>query len=190
MDSSGREHYQNIRYFSRRFLATLNTSNKTQYNITYNDYENIRLFAGIQKHQWNRDINDTAISSGIDETYKWLEYSIGLKTDIFINNNNLINIDVAYLITRNATIKVDLSRVDLGSTELDIANGTGGHINLGWETAYNDTTRIGLSFFFEAWGFGRSNTKPTQGGRIPVFVTEPRSETRNSGLQFNIEYSF
>jgi len=153
-------------------------------------YEKTQLFAGAQSHQWNRDIRDNNNISGIDETYKWLEYTIGLSYDILLNPDNVLNLEAAYLVTRNATINVDLSRVNLGSAKLDIADGTGGRVNLNWKTAYTDNTHIGLSFFFEAWDFGRSNTKPTQGGTSAIFITEPGSETRNTGLKFNIEYSF
>lgn len=153
-------------------------------------YKNIHLYVGAQQHRWDRDIKDTSIASGIDETYRWLEYSIGLDSDIFINQNNLINVDIAYLLTRDATIDVDLSRINLGSATLDIGDGNGGRISLSWKTIYTKSTRLGLTFFFEAWNFGRSNTKQTQGGSSPIFVTEPRSETRNTGLKFNFEYMF
>jgi hypothetical protein len=153
-------------------------------------YTNTYLFAGAQFHQWNRDIKDNGNISGIDETYKWLEYSVGINYDILLDHEDTLSLEAAYLITRNATIDVDLSRINHGSTELDIGNGTGGRIRLGWRTSYTDTTRIGLTFFFEAWDFGRSNTKATRGGTTTVFVTEPRSETRNTGLQFNIEHNF
>ena len=80
--------------------------------------------------------------------------------------------------------------MDYGSARLDIGDGTGGRLNLSWKRLSENNTRYGLSLFFEGWDFGRSNTKLTQGGSSSVFVTEPRSETRNIGLKFNIEYMF
>lgn len=153
-------------------------------------YEKINLFIGIQSHQWDRDINDTGNVSGIYETYKWHEYAIGLNSDVYTRENNTLNLEVAYLLIRNATIDVDLTRVNLGATTLDIADGTGARINLTWKTITTNNINYGLSLFAEGWDFGRSNTKPTQNSTALVFVTEPRSETRNIGLQFNIEYNF
>jgi hypothetical protein len=153
-------------------------------------YKKAHLFIGAQSHKWQRDIKDNNNISGIDETYKWIEYSIGLNSDIFINQKDIFNIEAAYLITRNGTIDVDLSRVNFGSTTLDLGDGTGGRLNLNWKRISENNTRYGLSLFFEGWDFGRSNTKQTQGGSSSAFVTEPRSETRNIGLRFNIEYSF
>ena len=152
--------------------------------------ENTHLFIGAQTHQWQRNIQDNNNISGLDETYKWIEYSIGLNTDIFIYQKDVFNIEAAYLLTRNGTLDVDLSRVNLGSTKLDLGDGTGGRLNLNWKRLSENNTRYGLSLFFEGWNFGRSNTKQTEGGSSIVFVTEPRSETRNIGLKFNIEYSF
>ena len=153
-------------------------------------YEKINLFIGIQSHQWDRDINDTSNVSGIYETYKWHEYAIGLNSDIYNRENNTLNLEVAYLLIRNATIDVDLSRINLGSTTLDITDGTGARVRLNWKTITTNNINYGLSLFAEGWDFGRSNTKPTQGGSPNVYVTEPRSETRNFGLKFNIEYNF
>jgi len=153
-------------------------------------YKEVLLFLGAQSHQWDRDIKDNNNVSGIYESYKWLEYSIGLNSDVYTRENHTLNLQVAYLLIRNATIDVDLTRVNLGSTTLDIADGTGARINLTWKTITTNNINSGLSLFAEGWDFGRSNTKQTQGGSTIVFVTEPRSETRNIGLQFNIEYKF
>ncbi len=153
-------------------------------------YKKVLLFLGAQSHQWDRDIKDNNNVSGLYETYKWLEYSIGLNSDVYTRENNTLNLEVAYLLIRDATIYVDLSRVNLGSTTLDIADGSGARINLTWKTITTDNSIYGLSLFAEGWDFGRSNTKQTQGGSPNVFVTEPRSETRNIGLKFNIEYKF
>ena len=153
-------------------------------------YKQVLLFLGAQSHQWDRDIKDNNNVSGLYESYKWLEYSIGLNSDVYSRENNTLNLQVAYLLIRNATIDVDLSSVNLGAATLDIADGTGARINLTWKTITTNNINYGLSLFAEGWDFGRSNTKQTQGGSSIVFVTEPRSETRNIGLQFNIEYNF
>ena len=153
-------------------------------------YKKINLFIRVQSHQWQRDINDNNNISGIDETYKWTEYSIGINSEILISPKDVLNLEAGFLITRNATLDVDLSRVDSGSTTLDLGDGSGARLNLGWKRTSENNINYGLSVFFEGWNFGRSNTKQTHGGSSSVFVTEPRSETRNIGLQFNFEYTF
>jgi hypothetical protein len=153
-------------------------------------FNNTNLFITTVSHQWRRDIRSNNGVSGILETYRWIELAIGLNYNFILDAKNTLNLEAAYLITRSATIDVDLTRVDLGTAVLDIGDGSGGKVDLNWSYRYTDTTSLGLSLFFEAWDFGRSNTKPTQGGSSSVFITEPRSETRNTGIYFNIEYNF
>lgn len=153
-------------------------------------YKDIRLFAGAQSHQWERDINDKNNISGIDETYEWLEYSLGLSTYFVITKKDKINLEASYLLIRNATVFVDLSRVDLGTTTLDLGDGTGARLNLSWLHQYKNDFNLGLGLFFEGWEFGRSNTRQLENSTSIIFVTEPRSETRNIGLKFNFEYMF
>ena len=153
-------------------------------------YKDIRLFVGAQKHQWERDIKDKNNISGIDETYEWLEYSLGLNTYFVITKKDKINLEASYLLIRNATVFVDLSRVDLGTTTLDLGDGTGARLNLSWLHQYKNDFNLGLGLFFEGWEFGRSNTRQLENSSSIIFVTEPRSETRNIGLKFNFEYMF
>lgn len=153
-------------------------------------YKNINVFISAQSHRWHRDIQDNNNISGIAETYKWMEYSIGLNSNFHFNKNDVLNLEAGFLITRNGTIDVDLSRVDYGSTKLNLGDSAGIRLKLFWRKQYKENIHYGPGLFFESWEFGRSNTKQTQGGSSSTFVTEPRSETRNIGLTFNVEYSF
>jgi len=153
-------------------------------------YKDIRLFASVQSQQWQRDINDNNDVSGIDETYEWLEYSVGLNTYFTITEKDKIKLEASYLLTRDATVYVDLSRVSLGTTTLDLGDGTGARLDLDWRHQYNNDINFGIGLSFEGWEFGRSNTRQTDNSSTIIFVTEPRSETINTVLKFNIEYMF
>ena len=153
-------------------------------------FKNTRLFSGIQLHKWDRDINDRNNISGIYEIYQWQEYAFGINSDFLINKNNTLNASIAYLLVRKARIYVDISRIGLGSTTLDIGNDDGARFKLKWKNLFADNIFYSLSLFAETWNFARSNSKFTEGGSSTVSVTEPRSETINMGLNFNIEYSF
>lgn len=153
-------------------------------------HEKSHIFISAQSHRWLRNILNNNDVSGITETYRWMEYSIGLNTDLPINDKNTLALEAGFLVTRNANIDVDLSRIDAGSATLDIGNGTGARVSLAWNRQYEVNIRYAAGIFFEAWEFGRSNTKQTSGGSSSVFITEPGSETRNTGIKLNIEYSF
>ena len=153
-------------------------------------YKTIQLFVGAQAHQWNRDIQDNDIASGLYESYKWREYSIGLNSSIQKNEHDTLSVEVAYLFIRDATMYVDLSRIDAGSTTLDLTNGKGARLRISWDRQHTENIHYGVSLVLEGWEFGRSNTKPTRGGLSSYLVTEPRSETQHAQLQFNIKHSF
>jgi hypothetical protein len=158
--------------------------------IEKNIFNHTHLYIGAQAHEWQRNIRDSNNVSGLDETYKWIEYSIGLRSDIFINQKDLLNIEAAYLLTRNGTLYADLSRAGIGYATLELGDDAGGRLNLSWKRTSENNSCYSLSVFFEAWDFGHSNTQLTQGGSPNRLITEPSSETRNIGLSFNIEYSF
>lgn len=153
-------------------------------------YQDINLFFSAQSHRWKRGIKDSNNISGIDETYQWLEYSIGFSSSIITSDKNTLILEAGLLATRQVSMDVDLSRVGLGAAELDLGNGTGTRLSLLWRPHFKDNFRYGIDVFFESWEFGRSNTKRTEGGASSVFVTEPRSETQNIGLKLNLEYGF
>jgi len=191
------EYYQgNVDYTGQTQTGIPHTTNTdTQFfrlagNIERNIYEQLNVFAGVQFHQWNRDIKDNNNVSGVDETYKWQEYAIGLNTDFSFYKNHIFNVSAAYLLIRNGTIDVDLSRINFGSTTLNLGDATGSRFTLSWSQINTNQINYGASLFIEAWEFGRSNTAATQGGARSAFVTEPRSETINIGLKLNVHYYF
>jgi len=157
--------------------------------VNRNLHQNLDVFVGIRHHQWNRDIQDRNNVSGLDETYIWQEYSLGLDSLIFNTESDLLNVRLAWLLIRNATIDVDISKIGLGQTTLDIGDGSGARLELEWQKKFDHELDYSLSLFFEGWNFGRSNTKATQGGSTSVLVTEPRSETRNLGVMLNFRFS-
>lgn len=191
------EYYQgNVDYTGQTQVGTPHsTTTDTQFfrlagNIQRALYEKLNVFAGAQMHQWNRDIKDNNNVSGVDETYKWQEYAIGLNTDFSFYKNQIFNVSAAYLLIRNGTIDVDLSRVNFGSTSLNLGDATGSRFTFSWSQKNTQQFNYGASLFIEAWEFGRSNTAATQGGARSAFVTEPRSETVNIGLKLNVHYYF
>jgi hypothetical protein len=153
-------------------------------------HHNIKIFAGAQARQWDRDIKDNNKVSGVDETYRWREFNVGVNTAFTILQQDRLSLEASLLLIRDATIFVDLSRVNRGTTTLDLGDDTGARFKLSWSRQYNNQINYGLGLFVETWQFGRSNTRQTQNSSTITFVTEPRSETLNTSLHLNIEYIF
>lgn len=158
--------------------------------VNIKTYKAIALLIGARSRQWDRNIRSTRNVGGIDEKYNWLEYSAGLHSDLEFNNNHTLSVEVSYLLIRKGTIDVNFSGTSLGSAHLNLGNGTGARLLVNWKTLITKNSQYDLSLFAEGWAFGRSNTKQAQGGSSITFVTEPRSETFNKGLNFNVKYLF
>ena len=159
----------------------------TPYNNLADNTTN--LYIGIKRHEWQRNIHDKNDISGLYEVYKWWEISAGIQSNLWSNKTQKISYGAGLLYIYEPTIFVDLSRIDRGTTTLNIGENFGGRLQLAWEINNNQQWTYGLNSYVEFWDFGRSNTRMTTGG-IPAGVTEPRSETRNFGLQATIQYTF
>lgn len=147
------------------------------------------LYIGIKRHEWQRNIHDNNNISGLYEVYKWWEISAGIQSSLWSNKTQRLTYDASLLYIYEPTIFVDLSRINRGSTTLNIGENYGGRLQLAWEQNNDPQWTYKLNTYAEFWDFGRSNTRSTKGG-ISTTVTEPRSETRNIGLQATIQYTF
>lgn len=147
---------------------------------------NSELFGSSKYTQWDRDILGP---SGFFEKYTWWELSIGVKSEIWRKNNQTLHLEFGLLRIKQPEIFVDLTKFNLGSTTLQIGEDYGGRFQLEWSQLDNSYWSLGLNAYLEFWDFGRSNTRLTTGG-TPTGVTEPRSETRNIGLQLSLKHLF
>lgn len=140
------------------------------------------LVFGATHHEWQRDIQDSSTLSGLFEIYRWWEISLGISSQFWAKDTQSWRAEAVLLRTVNPTIHVDISRADLGKTDLDLGTEWGARLQLSWTGAVNPKWQYGFKVFYEAWDFGRSGSKTTSGGAISLPVVEPRSETRHSGL--------
>lgn len=150
----------------------------------------LELFGSSRYTQWERDIKDNISVSGFFEEYTWWELSVGLKSEIWRKNNQRLHLEFGLLRIKQPEIFVDLTKFNWGSTTLQIGEEYGGRFQLEWSRPNGNAWSLGVNAYLEFWDFGRSNTKNTTGGFPNVGVTEPRSETRNVGLQLSLKHLF
>jgi hypothetical protein len=148
------------------------------------------LVFGIKHNEWQRDIQDSNTLLGPYEIYRWWETSIGISTQLWAKEKQSWRAEATLLRTVNPTIHVDLSKADLGKTDLDLGTEWGSRLQLSWTHETSAEWQHGLKIFYEAWDFGRSDFKNTSGGTGSLLVAEPRSETRHSGLLLVISKHF
>lgn len=148
---------------------------------------NTDIFISTSSHQWERDIQGKAGILGIFEKYQWQEISAGIKTNFLINKQSSWFVEVAILKTIEPEMYINLSEADLGSTNLKLGTDIGARFQLSWVEINTDKLSYGINAFYEAWNFGISDSKTTSGGSSSISVFEPRSETRHSGIQFQLK---
>jgi len=143
---------------------------------------------GIRHFHWDRDILDNNNILGLHEIYTWNELSIGLTFTTDILNDSYYWASITALHTFNANIEVFLENT---SENLKIDNNPGFRIHAGKSWLQNKHVSYSVSIITEYWEFGRSNSIFTDDFfGSSVFLTEPRSESLHTGLEFSYAYHF
>lgn len=147
-----------------------------------------RVVLGIQHRKWDRNILTRNNILGLHEIYTWNELNAGLKFELEQNNNTLYWAELSALYTLNPDMKIYLENT---SEILNLGPEPGFRINLGRKWLINKTSSYSINLFTEYWSFGRSNTIFTNDFfGSSAFITEPRSESFHTGLEFSINYNF
>jgi hypothetical protein len=148
------------------------------------------LYGGFGYRRWYRDIRPTETVSGISETYAWWYGSLGTAGIFHITSKLEWIIDVHLTRTIAPNVKVDFKDL-FDDTSLDLGERFGMRLALPLHYLAFDHTAIVVEPYFERWDLGRSITEPlTRRGAIVGTVFEPRSETRNFGINLGVMYSF
>ena len=149
-----------------------------------------RLVFAANFNEWERDINDSNGVSGLLEIYSWWEISAGATLEFWNKDDQSWQAGVFLIRTIDPGIHIDLSRANFGSTDLDLGAEWGSRLQLAW-TQYKDAgSHVSIKLYHEARDFGQSGTGATTGGASSLFVMEPRSESRHTGIQFLAGFNY
>lgn len=146
------------------------------------------LFFGFQYWRWDRDILTRNNVQGLHEIYHWYELEMGLRFNSEIVEQSWYWLDLSGLYVTNANMKI---RLPSSRLTLDLGSSPGARLRAGKSWSSNENLRLSLAFFAEYWEFGRSNTLFTDDfyGQA-AYITEPRSESFHSGLEFSFSTRF
>ena len=153
-------------------------------------YSNTNIYLATKYHQWNRNIQSNNGIASLFEQYQWWEIAVGSRISFWEKDRQAWIADIAILQTISPTIYVDLSSVDAGSTNLNLGSDTGARLQLMWKTSVEDQYTYGINAFYEIWDFGVSNSQNTSGGSLSLSIYEPESETRHTGIQFQLSFDY
>ena len=143
------------------------------------------LYGLVGYRYWERDIQSTSTASGGREEYYWLYLGAGAKGYFAKTTKQKWMWDVRTNLPINPKIYID----DLDE-ELDLGAKPGYRFAVSWQYAYSERMNILIEPYYETWDIGKSNSIYVTDGVNVYKVYEPDSETRNTGLNIGVRWTF
>ena len=150
-----------------------------------------KLYAGMGYRYWyrnilsGRDINGDPVA-GLLEEYRWFYSLLGYEVHFDASKDVKVGFDFRLTKMLNAKMDVDfLGFSGYDNTSVKLGNKVGARIAMPIEIKMRHSS-LTVAPFYEIIDIGKSNTvRLTSGGSPTNFVIhEPRSETRNAGIEF------
>jgi hypothetical protein len=149
-----------------------------------------QLFGGLGYRYWQRDIKSTSAATGVNETYTWWYGLLGGRGLYLANPRTTWLAEAQFMRPLDPEIEVDFNS-GLDDTRLDLGSEPGLRLSLAWQHTLNSGWRLDIVPFYDAGDIGRSQNRTLkQNGVVVGRVFEPRSETRNYGIQARLGVSF
>jgi len=149
-----------------------------------------QLYGGLGYRDWQRDITATPTATGVKETYTWWYALLGGRGLYHMNQRTTWLAEAQLMRPIDPEIEVDFNN-DLDDTRLDLGSEPGVWLSLAWQHELVSGWRLEIMPFYTAWDIGRSQSRPLkQNGVVVGNIYEPRSETRNYGIQARLGVSF
>jgi hypothetical protein len=155
------------------------------------DRQRLSLVAGAGHRKWQRDIHSTPDKLGLDETYRWYYWLLGLRGEHGFSARTRIVANVQVTRTVNPDIEVQFKENFADDVDLNLGQETAYKVSLEVRHQLGGRTSLWLMPWYERWDLGRSRTEDLyrNGDRIGT-VHEPRSETRNYGVSLGVRWLF
>lgn len=176
-----------------------------QYRLSDKPTKQHQLYGGIGYRYWRRDIQSIGNVSGILEHYKWFYGMLGLKSRLLKDYNSELSFDVRITHMLKANMDIDFKGfsatgfASLDDKTVDLGKKTNFRISIPWRIKIENSYTWLIEPYFEQWDIGKSNVvNLTESGTLVVLpecggicgVLEPRSETRNFGVNFQLVIPF
>jgi hypothetical protein len=195
--SSGRVDYDSPAVDSKTDEEILNLEVLAGTPLFASDRQRVSLVAGVGHRNWQRDIRSppSVIGApkvlGLDETYRWHYWLLGLRGEHEFNSRTRIVANVQVTRTANPEIEVEFKENFADDVNLDLGEETAFKVSLAVQRQLGGGASLWLSPWYERWDLGRSKDKDLYLNGVPIgTVWEPRSETRNYGISLGVRWQF
>lgn len=153
--------------------------------------QRVSLVAGAGHRRWQRDIRSTPTTLGLDETYRWFYWLLGLRGEHVFNERTRIVADAQLTRTVKPEIDVQFKANYADDASLDLGEETGFQASLTLNRKLGGGVSLWLMPWYEHWDLGRSSIETLyRNGASIGTVWEPRSETRNYGISLGVRWEF
>ena len=161
-----------------------------KYGLRLSRARNHGPYAGIGFRYWlrnirsGRDINGDAVA-GLLEQYRWSYGLLGYTGNFHVSENITLGFDIRHTYMFNGKMDVDfLGYKNYDSTQVELGNRAGLRFALPIQRKIR-SHRLILSPYYEILDIGKSNSVRVTADGVPTDTTihEPRSETRNMGIE-------
>lgn len=153
------------------------------------------VYGGLGYRYWARDIRPTRTAggqpvSGLFEVYDWWLVFFGTKVELYNKNASRWSLDLRVLRILAPELRVDATS-QFDQARLDLGERYGMRLSLPWQYKLDKATHLTIEPYAEGWELGRSPTVPlTRNGVVIGTIFEPRSETRNYGINLGFSRRF
>ncbi|NOY73979.1 MAG: hypothetical protein GXP14_16685 [Gammaproteobacteria bacterium] len=150
------------------------------------------LYGGLGYRHWRRDIKSTRTASGLLEYYMWPYWILGTTAGYHFQAKTQLQFDIRITRPINPSMRVHFKKNNLDSSELELDARLGSRISLTLSQTLTKQLAMAVEPYYQRWDLERSTPVPlkSNGMMIGGSITQPRSETRNSGLDFTVIYKF
>ncbi|MFK5915243.1 MAG: hypothetical protein QM484_12805 [Woeseiaceae bacterium] len=171
--------------------AILDTHFKLGRNFNDDYGRSHALYMGVGYRYWYRNIRPSIDSqgnlvAGLLERYYWQYYLLGYGVKFQASQNTKVGLDFRLTKMVNAKMDVDfLGFKNYDNTQVDLGNKVGARLAVPIEIQMRRNSFF-ITPYYEIIDIGKSNSVRVTVDGVPINTTihEPRSETRNVGIEF------
>lgn len=144
------------------------------------------FFLRLELVTWDRDIQSSNGVSGLYEQYRWNEVGAGIRQRLFAQRNEDVYLLFDVFRVSDPAMTVDLTSSGYGIQKLYLGNKSGFKAALDWQISNNGQVNYGILVFYERYQFGQSDYISVGGSTGGALIREPRSESRQLGMQISL----
>jgi hypothetical protein len=150
----------------------------------------LQLRAGGGYHSWWRNARSTNFAIGFNETYRWKYALIGLHSEHRVDSQTVLTTDIQLHRVFSPELSVEYLQV-YDPLKLSLGQENGFRLSLGLIKMMGKGLFLQVSPWYEYWELGRSAEDDLfSNGVLVGSAHEPRSETRDFGIDLNLCWQF